>query len=45
MLETGDALKWRAEGKSVRIAMPESLRAKTPIRQAYAIKMAGARLA
>ena len=40
-LETGDELKWRQSGNRLQIALPDTLRFKLPVRQAYVLKMAG----
>ncbi len=41
MLETGDEVRWRAEGSRLHLDFPESTRAKIPYRDCYAIKMLG----
>lgn len=40
-LESGDELRWRLEGSSLRIEVPAALRSKLPDREAYVLKMAG----
>lgn len=45
LLETGDTLSWNAAGSNLRIDVPQRLRSKLPFRQAYVIKMQGARVA
>ena len=39
LLETGDVLQHRADGARLRVAMPETVRAKLPFRQAYVLKL------
>jgi hypothetical protein len=41
LLETGDEVRWRAEGNQLRVQLPDALRFKLPERQAYVLKMAG----
>jgi alpha-L-fucosidase len=41
LLETGDALPWRAMGSTLRIELPQQLHSKLPHRQAYVVKMQG----
>ncbi len=41
LLESGNDLAWHAQGNSVRIQMPDSLRSKMPYREAYVLKMSG----
>ena len=41
LLETGDELTWRTEGKQVVVEWPSELRNKVPARQAYVVKMLG----
>jgi alpha-L-fucosidase len=43
LLEGGQALQSRRDGKRLRIAVPEALSASLPARHAYTIKIAGAR--
>jgi len=41
LLETGDALRWSGHGKNLLVTVPETLRSKVPVRQAYVLKMTG----
>ena len=41
LLTTDGDVKWRAQGKELVLAMPETLRAKLPPSQAYVLKMSG----
>jgi hypothetical protein len=41
MLETGNELHWKANGRELSISMPESLRNKLPARELYTLKLAG----
>jgi alpha-L-fucosidase len=45
LLETGGDLKWRLDGTRLRIEIPATLRAQIPFRDAYVVKMAGAKIA
>jgi len=42
LLETGDQLRWRPEGNQLYILLPDALRSKLPMRQAYVVKITGA---
>jgi alpha-L-fucosidase len=41
LLETGDELRWRAQGNNVVVTLPESIRSKLPPRHAYVLRMTG----
>jgi alpha-L-fucosidase len=41
LLETGDDLQWRAQGKNLVISIPQKLRSKVASQQAYVISMHG----
>jgi alpha-L-fucosidase len=43
LLETGDALQWKASGQELTITMPQALRTKLPVRELYTLKLAGAK--
>ena len=43
LLEGGQPLQARMEGKKLRIAIPEGFSAALPVRQAYTFRIAGAR--
>ncbi|MGC2662351.1 MAG: alpha-L-fucosidase [Bryobacteraceae bacterium] len=44
LLETGDTLPWQGVGSGIRIDVPQELRSKIPYRQAYVIRVQGARV-
>ena len=41
LLESGDEVRWRGEGRSLQVDMSDSLHSKIPDRHAYVLKMAG----
>ncbi|MDQ6698818.1 MAG: alpha-L-fucosidase [Acidobacteriota bacterium] len=43
LLETGEEVRWTAQGKSITLDVPDSLAAKLPARQAYTFKIVGAK--
>ena len=43
VLETGDELEWKASGQELTITMPEAVRTKLPVRELFALKLAGAK--
>jgi alpha-L-fucosidase len=43
LLETGHPLQARLEGRRLRVAIPDAVSAALPVRQAYAIRIAGAK--
>jgi alpha-L-fucosidase len=39
LLETSDQLQWQRQNEAIVISMPQTLRAKAPVRQAYTLKL------